>query len=250
MFVKRRYAKKRVYRKRKAQGKKPTIAGLAKAVKGLMRREKVADEYLNLGQYNVADSLTAPFYQVNLCNYGGMAPIFGSDADDDNDNKIIHKSFGMDLRVSLENTINNEENTIGFTTFLVSLRDAATPAFNPTTGVLTLTANTHYYQTTGMTLLNKKFFKIHKIKRFTLTNYGTALTASAAQSQYGSDCRWYWKMSPSALIQNPIGNWSALASALDPSKQYYLLVFNDNTSADGESPALTTNIVHTMKKCK
>jgi len=250
VFIRRRVAKRRVYRKRKGMGARPSVAKLARVVKGLVRKEKVADEYINLGQFNSYDSMVSPYSIVNLCNYTGMAGIFGTASDDRTDNKIVHQSMGMDIRVSLENTVNNEENTVNFTAFLVSLRDQASAVFTPSNGALSLTADVHYYSTSGCALLNKKIFKIHKFKRFTLSNYGTALTASAAQTQYGTDIRWYWKHSPRTTIVNPAGGWSSLGSALDPSKQYYLIVFNDNTAVDGESPTITTNVVHTLKKCK
>lgn len=241
------YRRKRMYRKRK--GGKPSLAKLASAVKSLQRRNRRDDEYIQLGQFNSNDSMTGSPVVVNLCNYTGMAGIFGTSSGDRFDNKIIHQSFGMDLRVSLENTINNEESTINFTAFLVSLRDDCGGVFSPSTGTLTFTANQTHYVTNGLALLNKKIFKIHKQKRFTLTNYDTALSTSAAQSQYGTDCRWYWKWSPRAVIQAATQSWTDLASAQDPSKQYYLLIFNDNSTVDGESPSFTSNIVHTMKKC-
>ena len=62
----------------------------------------------------------------------------------------------MDGYLSLENLINDEENTVSFTMFLVSLKDEIGDAFNTASGVLSLTANEHYYQQNGLCMLNKK----------------------------------------------------------------------------------------------
>lgn len=248
MYIRRkRYGlrKRRIYRK-----KKQTVAKLASQVRSIIRRNKRDDEYIQLGQFNNNDSMSSSPTVVNLCNYNGMAGIFGTSSGDRFDNKIIHQSMGMDLRVTLENGILSEESTIQFTAFLVSLRDNIGSVFNPATGTLTFTnTRTHYQQTGGLCLLNKKMFKIHKMKRFVLTNYDAQLGQSAAQSQYGTDCRWYWKVAPRSVIQAPSDSWTDLQSAQDPSKQYYLLIFHDNSVADLESPTFSANIVHTLKKC-
>ena len=148
-----------------------------------------------------------------MSNFASYFPIFGSDADDDNNQKIVHHSFGMDGYLSLENLINDEENTVSFTMFLVSLKDEIGDAFNTASGVLSLTANEHYYQQNGLCMLNKKAFNIHKVMRRTLTNHGTTLSQPSAQTQYGTDCRFYIKHAPRITITNYRGDWKALSSA-------------------------------------
>jgi len=241
----RKYARKgRVARM--AKGKTTSVQALAKAVSSIQRSMRTKCEYLNYtqsGDVGVSGDLTS----VSLSDYANWVGCFGSGANDAEQNKIVHQSFGMDLRVTLENSINNEENTTGFTCMLVSLKDDVGADFNPSTSALSLSSPNHYVIREGMVLVNKKVFTIHKQKRFTLSNYGTALTASAAQTQYGTDMRWYWKLSPRKMIQNPYGDWKSLRSGGDPSKTYYLFIFNDNSSLDGENPALKYNIVHTVK---
>lgn len=230
-----------------AKGKETKIQTLAKAVKKLQNQNKAEAEYLNC-QYGVDGAqIIQPAYIYPLNFYQGMTPIFGVSADDLEANKIIHKSVGMDIHVTLENFLNNEENTIGFTAFLVSLKDDIGSAFNPGTGALTLTANQTHYSVQGMTLLNKKMFNIHKVKRFTLTNFNQNLNIAGAQSQFGADRRFYWRQRINKTITNPIGNWKNLSSGNDPSKTYYVLVFNNNTDADFENPQITISAIHTFK---
>jgi len=181
-----------------------------------------------------------------MCNFAVAAPIFGADADDDNNYKIVHHSFLMDCYLSLENTV-NEPDTTTFTMFLVSLPDDIGTAFNSATGALTLVDTVHYYNQNGQVLLNKKCFKTHKTIRRVLTNFGTALSAPAAQSQQGVDSRFIVRANPRHVITNVRGDWKVLPCSQDPSKQYYFLIFSDNSAIDLQNPSFTYNIVRTMK---
>jgi len=230
-----------------AKGKSTKIQTLAKAVSRIQRSMRTKCEYLTFQQSgNVG--VTGDVYVYNLCDYLNMGNLFGSSGDDTSQNRIIHQSFGVDMYLTLENTI-NEPDTTQFTVFMVSLRDIIGSDFVPSTGGLTLTPGAHYAINGGLVLLNKKIFNIHKVKRVVLTNHGTALSAPSAQTQGGTDWRGYWKFSPRSLITNATtnSNWKGLRSALDPSKQYYILVFNNNSGADLQNPVFQYNAVHTFK---
>lgn len=216
-------------------------------MRSLQRANRSQHQFLNYFQGGLQENISSQVKVINLCDYNAFTPIFGADGDDDNNQKVVHQSFGMDMYLTLENLINNEEDTITFTMFLVSLKDNIGSAFNPSTGALSLANGQQYVYQSGLVMLNKKVFNIHKVIRRTLTNHGTALSAPSAQTQYGTDCRFYIKHSPRSVITNPLGDWKAMSSSLDPSKQYYFLIFNDNSVLDGESPCCTYNIVHTMK---
>ena len=228
-----------------AKGKRTPIATLAKSVKSIQRQIKKDHIYLNYGQtFNQSVSGDVTVFQ--LSQLSAWNQIFGTTANDGIYNKIQHTSFGMDMYLSLENTI-NESDTIGFTLFLVSLKDDIGQNFSPATGLLNLVPNFHYTQVGGMTLLNKKVFNIHKVKRCTLTNHGTALSAPSAQSMGGTDWRGYWKCSVRKSILNPYGDWRALTAPPDPSSNYFLLCFNDDSVLDLQSPNIKINVVHTVK---
>lgn len=233
--------------KRLAKGKTSSVQQLARSIQSIKRKMKADHNYLNYVQGSTQSNLSSDYLAVNLCSFNTMTAMFGSSADDETDNKIVHQSFGFDGYISLENLINNEEETINMTVFLVSLKDQVGGAFNPVTGALTLTQSVHYYSQDGLTMLNKKIFNIHKCKRINLTNHGTALSGPSAQTKAGTDWRFYWRHSPRQSIQNPIGNWKSLGSGVDPSKSFYFLAFNNNSVLDGESPCITFNCVHTMK---
>lgn len=240
----RKYARKSRVSKM-AKGKQTKIQALAQAVKRLQMSNRRNAQYNNYWQYG-SQSIVGDVSAINLSGFNGFIDAFGTASNDDSNNRVVHKSFGMDLYLTLEATV-NETDTTQFTMFLVSLRDDIGGAFSTSTGNISLSSGLHYVIRGGQVLLNKKCFKIHKTKRIVLTNHGTALSGPSAQTQSGTDCRFYWKCRPNALITNPTGDWKALTSANDPSKQYYLLTFSDNSSADLQNPQLQYNIIHTMK---
>lgn len=232
---------------------------MAKAIRTIQRKQNKNHQTLNFIQKGAFLTTSADFQLVNLCDYNsmtGLGPLFGADSNDWQANQMTHKSMGIQCYVDLEN-INgiNEEGTVHFSAYLVSLRDSANNGvFNPASGNLNLIPNLHYVMSTvgalgngGMAFLNKKMFKIHKKKYFTLSNKEVSLGVSTAQTQYGTNCQWYWKLAPRSYIKNPTGNWSSLQSALDPSKQYYLILFNDNSLADGEAPQFQYSVIHTIQ---
>lgn len=230
-----------------AKSKSTDIQVLAKAVTKLQKQNKTECEYLDYGYSESDVPLVGPFYQVALSKPSGWSAIFGSGTNDAEANRIIHKKIAMECRVSLENLTNNEENTINMTVFLVSIKDDASGVLNLSTGVLSLFDNVHYYQRNGLTFLNKKVFNIHKVKRFTLTNFGGSLDIAGAQSQFGADKRFYWKVPVNKTIVNAQGDWRSLVQVQDVSKSYHLLFFNDNASLDGENPTMNLTAIHTLK---
>lgn len=233
---------------------------IARQVKGLIRKERRNHQYLNFVDKGAFLTVNADYQNVNLCNYQSLVatgPIFGSSLQDCQGNQMIHKSIGIRCYVDLEN-INgiNEEGTVHFSAFLVSLKDAANNGsmFNPGSGALNMIPNVDYVMssvgaglTGGMAMLNKKKFVIHRKKFFTLSNREQSLGIAASATQYGTNMEWYWKIKPNTFIKNPQGDWASLQTALDPSKQYYLILFNDNSLTDTEAPQWQYSVVHTIQ---
>lgn len=241
----RRYARKGRASKvvRMAKGKVSNVQALAKAVSSLKRSMRTQHQYLNYSQGSSALALTGDVQILNLSAYSAWNPLFGTTANDATDNRAVHSSFGLDMYFNCANEIDR----IGFTVFLVSLKDSIGSAFTASSGALSLVNGDHYAMINGQALLNKKVFTIHKTKRFELSNNGTALTAPSAQTQFGTDRRFYWKCRVNKMIINPTGDWKSMSSAQDPSKNYYLLVFNDNSAIDLQNPTLSYAVVHTIK---
>lgn len=234
--------------RRAGKAKATSVAALARKVNRLVRAKKAATQWLNLRRQEVNTSVAAQ-HNFNLCAYNAMTPVFGTGAEDLTDPKAFIHSMLLNIRVSLENTVNNEESTTRFSMFVVSLKDkVSSGVFVNNTGVLTLAQDSHYTVSQGIAYLNKKIFKIHNAKYFTLTNYDTALGTAAGQSQFGTAREFNIRIAPKMTIENPSGNWIAMPSSLDPSKQYYVLLFSDNQTGDLESPTISITQLLNVKK--
>lgn len=246
-----KYGKRRSYKRRRgskglrrmARGRVGKITKLARTVRRLQRRVNTGGEIVNLGQV-IDNVVTADYAEFNITGYSAQNLIFGSGADDVEQNSVRHISTGLDILVDA----NTEDDNIVYTAFLVSLKDEAAPAMNFSTGFLTLTSGVHYQFLDGQVLLNKKYFKIHKYKRLITGNYGTAFgTASAATGPTRNQHRFYWKQIIGTRPRNPVGNWNTLACPRDPSQNYFFLLFNNNSGLDLENPRWSLNIVSTFK---
>lgn len=187
-----------------------------------------------------SENISSPYLSLGCDQFQNFVNIFGTLSNDEETNKAQHYRDRFDIEVSLENTINNEESTIQFTAYLVSLKDQIGPAFNASTGALTLTDGLHYTITGGQAYVNPNCFVIHKRKTFTLTNYGTDLGTSAAQTQYGTRMRWNWNLYRKGIINNIQGDWVS-QQPYRPSLNAYVLIFNDNSLVDAESPVCNMN---------
>jgi len=228
----------------KGKKKGASTTSLAKRVSKIEAKNKMETVYYNFG--NVFTQLLGTPYNVfHLTNCSGWIPIFGSQSGRDTEaNKTIYRGVALDLYFKA----NSETANTTFTVFLVSITDLYGQNFNSATGALGLTAGFHYYANGSQVLLNKKCFKIHKSKRFTLGNNGTALTAPSAQTQYGTDKRIYMKVKKNQVFANPYGDWKDVYCPPDPNKNMYLLVFNDNVMGDAHSPALNMSVIHTIQQ--
>lgn len=234
---------------RLTKAKPSSILTLAKAVKSIQSKMKQKTVMLNYGQNFDNSLISGDVDQFKLSNYTNWVNIFGTANDDATANQAIHKGFGIDMYFNA----NSETDATHFTVFLVSLKDdIRSSAFDRTTGTLSLSSGTDYYtQGGGFTMLNKKSFNIHGIKRFTLGNNGVGLGSSTAQTQYGTDRRVYMKVRCNKKIVNTGmygGNWKDLQCSQDPSDNFYLLVFNDNGIFDATYPRLRATVVHTVEQ--
>lgn len=250
----RRRAQKSYRRTRRTRG----IRGIAKAVRRLQkaaRRSRVVAKY----QGAVKASVQQPYYGFTLSDHqnNSLNPILGTPASATQTKHAIHYKINLDCYVDLENVFGvNEEGTIQFTAMIVSLRDDIGSSFNPGTGGIVLTQGDDYALNLvangppavwgGFANLNLKKFKIHKMKKFVLTNHEQGLGISSAQTQYGTNYRWTWKLKPKYFFRSQTTSpWSSMHSSNDPSKTFYFLLFNDNTIVDGESPMVQISAIHT-----
>lgn len=213
------------------------VATLVKAVKKLntISYDKVA---LKMGATGLVN-MSAPYYCYNITNgLNTWSPTWGTDASDLADvSKIYVNSYKLDVRV-VQGT---EPDLTFYTAFVVSLKDQANDSqtwLNSSTGALVLSPDVHYatIQSNGRVLMNPKYFNIHHYKRFYMG--GRAGDQSAPVHRDMS----FTIVPKNKKIENPGGNIFGAVSGRnglefprDPSQNYFLVMFNDNSALDFEN---------------
>lgn len=181
-------------------------------------------------------NLSSPLNSYNISKtFYNSSAVWGYNAADLAD---VNKAYMNKKNVFVSVRQNNEPNLIRYTMFLVSLKDqgADSTTFDPATGNLTLAAGTHYtYLGLDQARVSPRFFNIHAVRHFTMGYEGTAGPTADTRSER----RFRFQIVPKQrLVQNPKGNMFANSDFLfpkDPSQNYFVILFNDNSSADLEN---------------
>lgn len=248
-----KYVRRRLYSRRKgtrssrrrSYRRGGILKKLARSVRKVRRLVNIKVQRLNLHanyEFTVSEG-AALFNAVPLCNYASQNLLFGTAADDLTNNSVRHISTSIDCLVEA----NTEPDNINFTVFIVSLKDEAASLLDLSNGYITgLTNGLHYVKNDGLVMVNPKYFHIHKAKRFTTGNFTAALTSGAAVGAKGL-CRFFWKQRIMKTVKNPAGNWRDLVSPRDPSQNYYMIFFNNNSALDLENPQVQMNVVSTFR---
>jgi hypothetical protein len=172
-------------------------------------------------------------------------PLFGYD---NTDLASVDKAYVNKYEVMCSVRQNNEPNLIRYSLFLVSLKDQGADAttFDPATGALTLSGTTHYAYGgvfADQVRLSPRFFNIHAVRRFTMGYEGSAGPTADTKSER----RFNFNIVPKQrLISNPKGNVfnnAAFPFPKDPSQNYYLILFNDNSGADLENNKVDISVI-------
>lgn len=251
----------------RAKASTASVEELQSQINRLKRSVKKADEHHYLTYFLNNNSVIRDYVAVNLSNYttasGTMttgpgqstnppaAHSFGTTAADLSCNRLTDKSIHFKCKFQATGT---EPDNITYSVFVVSLKDDANDGalFDPTSGNLTMTADKEYTKspTAGalsLVLLNPKVFKVHKSWQFTIGNNGVSPATATAQAGMLTQKTIEFKKNLGFDIINPIGDvWQQCQSARDPSKQFYLLIFNDDTFLDVQAQRYDFNMVRTV----
>lgn len=219
------------------------VASLTRQVKKL---NKVSyDKVATISQYAAGDNLTASYNAYNCSRlYNYCFPVFGTVAADIAE---VNKAYlnSKDIFVSIRQ--NNEPNLVRMSMFLVSLKDqgATTTLFDPASRQLVLTSGSEYTPNATYAeqiMLNPKEFTIHATRRFTMGYEGGAGPMADTFAQR----RFKFSVKPKQkLIENPVGNVfnnSSFGSPIDPSQNYFIVIFNDNSVVDLEYPKVDITV--------
>lgn len=202
--------------------------------------KKVAKQVLSapkayLGQYYTRASFTGVLYTQNLTLINTADKIFGSDAGDMDKNKCKLLSSKIEGHIRLS----TEDDGVDMTILIVRPKQTL-QGWDPSTGVLpTLTANQDYYNTDTAVFMNSNVFSTlyRKVVRLYMT--GTTSVTLPAQTVDGTDCYFRKIIKHNRFVSSKAGAVSSLVCPLDEQDNVFLLVFNNNTSVDGENPTMT-----------
>lgn len=238
-MVYKRSMKKRTFRKRPVRkSKTTTLATLQKQVRLLQKKTKLVTQDVSY-RVNEAIDVVSPYVVRNLTNYSSWAELFPSGLSTVEKNEAYIKHIHIDNLITLDN-VNNEEGTINFTYMVISRKDEAGTATD-TVNSLSLTNNIDYSLVAGKSYMNLRKWKVHYVKRFTLTQ----MDADSSTQVDASQCqrRFAHKIKIGKKVVNPDGFWKSLENSPDPSDTYYAILFNDNSAADLESPRWDFNSI-------
>lgn len=248
--------KPRTYPKRTWGAKKPrsTVGKLAAKVQKISKVVRDTTSVVQYGQTgaspigNVAGN---NIYIQPLSQYGNWTPIFGTDADDASNHNALWKSTSIDMELDT----NGERSAVDYTVYIVSLTKLgqeelftqASGGLAGPLGVTGLTQGTHFWSgpSRGFTFLNKRYFNMHFCRRYMTGSNGGQAYETASNRK-----RFYCKLKHNAgkghRLSNPKGDWKALPSPQVASQNYYVLIFNNDSTAD-QSVYFDFNAIHTLQ---
>ncbi len=239
--------KKRIsWQKSSGSNQKKQIYTLAKRVSQLSKVQRSRAIY---GRFSRDwEKLVEGDYIVqNLTDVSMWTPIFENPEELADRQKVKLLSIGIDTMI----TCASEPSPITMTYFIVSLKpgQGAKHLVESTgEGLANLEPGEHYSFLQGMAQVNKKYFQIHKCKRFTVTAEDYTNTGNAGKNQLGTFKRFYQKISFPRWLNDGQEKWSGINTSSVPlGARLYCLIFNDNSIVDLESPQLRQNIVATVK---
>lgn len=196
-------------------------------------------------QATLNTALSVPYVVWDLCTPTGWLKRFGSEPQ----GQAMLRKIEVDMQI----TVNNEPSPVTYSLFLVSLREETSAQLisNIGSGMTALVENTHYTLGPavnggrGQAYMNPAFFKIHKAKRFQLASLKYDSAGANATNQEGTVRRFSWTIPFKRRLVSGRGSWTQAVSSVQNSARLFFFIFNDNSTADGESPYVTANaLVH------
>lgn len=246
---------KSIYTK-KVKPSRYALPALARQVTALKRKVTGTTSEI---QYGVSVSnpvgtvgATTP-YVLPLSQFSGWTRVFGADADDESNHRALWKKSNFDFQIDGQ----SESDSIDYTMYIVSLTKAgqeelftqATGTLNGPLGASSITNTTHFWVggTWGMAMLNRKYFNIHYCRRL-MTGVGTGATVNDINTNRK---RGYFKLLHNGgkghIITNPKGDWKAMASPQVANQNYYVILFNNDSTVDAQTVQFKLCGLHTLQ---
>lgn len=252
---------RRTYRRKKTTRgpfRKKGITALTRVVNKLKRQIPAAltKHYLYGSFTTTANGFVSPYWSQNLCNFNTLQPCFGTGTTDVNGNNHW-KLDKIDIDIILNN--NTEPLNLYLNMFIVSLKKGSNLINSATGNLIDLTGGTtpvstnHYVSNAVSNLtqiyLNPDEFEIHFRKRLVLgnNNISNYVATGAGNDDVKGTYRKKWTLYPNCNVKNPIGNVKDMIYNTNEAHQYYIIIFNDNSNVDLETPVGYINCLYTIR---
>ncbi len=251
---KRKYVpKKRIIAQRPtASNQKKQILSINKKINVLSRKVSTQTE---TGHYSYSATAQAisNIYNTHLVTPTSWSAVFNDPASLTNRGKVLVKNMRIQIRMVRGD---EDDGPIECACFLLKLRPKTAQHTITDQGdsLATWTVGENYVTNieAGFAyniMLNPKQYIILRQKRFTIGAFTSEDTTVAATTSIRDNQRsWGWKVPYNTVLGSGVGNWKTMAADDIPDKsRLFLVVFTNQTSADGESPKLSFNAIFSVK---
>lgn len=224
--------------KRRYKRRKKSSGVTKKTVRTMVRRAlRPTQNVVRLAAVQPPTGIASPYTWFHLNGIANSVKIFGATSNDAQANQAKHTSMCLDWTIRT----GDEDDGCDITIYIVSPKnDVKDALFDAGTGLISLTNNEDYNIGNGAAYLNPRSFIIHR-------RYKVLFPArtSPTDPRFNLYKRRFLKLKTGHYIKNERGDWQSLHSPQKPSHNYYALVFNNNSSVDGEFPTFEYNVLNT-----
>lgn len=219
------------YKRRYKRVSKPIVRSM------IRRALKPHTNVIRLQNSRIGQGLSANAMVYNLTLISAATKVFATQPTDVIPRTVKHVKMNLDVLVET----GTENDGVTITAYIVSLKNNTNDEFfDGTTGGITSPVDTTYTTVEGQAYVNPEFYNIHKRVKLYFAPHAVGATAHE-----GLHKRFTWNHRPNKLIKNVTGRFEQLVCPNLPSQNYYLIMFNNNSSADLEYPTVTFHCLNT-----
>lgn len=199
--------------------------------KALKPHTEVIRKVLN---FDATISQTVNWFHLNPIQVSNN--IFDTADNDQHQNQAKHVRIDMDFLLEAA----SENDGVTFTMYLVSPKNTAQDVmFDGATGQLNIAQAEHYSYHSGVAFVNPDCWTIHRRWSAFFPPHAVGEVSKTLFKRKRVTIR------PNTFIKNIRGDFKDLVCPQKPSQNYYLLVFNNNSISDLESPQMKLVVLNT-----
>lgn len=229
------------WKKPTAKNQKNQLYSLAKQVSTLQKVQKTLREY---GRYGIEESgnIATGAFSSGVTTYNLTKPDLWSNIFD-NPADLNAKFKCKILSYKIDNFFSSGTHTkpIDYTYFVVSLKSntANSVLYDTNNNLANVVDGRHFSKVGGLIMLNRKYFNIHKVRKFTLTATEYTDAASGGSNPQTTFKRFSMKVKLPRMLTGDQYSWKGLTeNDIKPASRLYILCFHDGITDYGSNANL------------